>query len=132
MFRPRTFFRPLDALVIAVVAATSIWAFTAFVAADGARAVIFLGNRKFAWYDLAGPARLVDVPTAIGPIRLEIGEGSARVASTPCPNRICLKTGAIRRAHSEIICMPARMLIVLESDRPGKDRTGGGTDAITY
>lgn len=132
MFRSRTFFRPLDALLIAVVAGSAIWAFTAFGATDGTRAVLFLGNRKFAWYDLSGPKRLVDVPTRIGSIRIEVGDGSVRVVSTPCPNRICLKTGTIRRAHSEIICMPARMLIVLESDRPGKVGTDGGTDAVTY
>lgn len=136
MFRPRNFFRPLDAIVILLVAAASIWGFRAFRLTEGSQAVIYLGNRKFARYDLDVPMRTVGIPTRIGAITLEIGNGSARVSSTPCPNRICLKTGPIRFSHSEIVCMPARMLIVLESAPASgsgiSPDSGTATDAVTY
>jgi hypothetical protein len=136
MFRQRTLFRPLDALVILSVTAASAWGFLSFRLTDGSQAIIYLGNRKFARYDLAGPARAVDIPTRIGTIVLEIGNGSAKVASTPCRNRVCLKTGAIRFSHAEIVCMPARMLVVLEGAAPSGSRDsqdpGKETDAVTY
>src|SRR5690606_29730659 len=106
MFRPRKFFRPLAGFLILMNDAASIWTFRAFQLTEGSQAVIYMGNRKFARYDLAGPMRAVSIPTRIGDIGLEIGEGSARVASTPCPNGICLRTGPIRFSHSEIVCLP--------------------------
>ncbi|HKP98277.1 MAG TPA: NusG domain II-containing protein [Fibrobacteria bacterium] len=134
MFRPRSFFRPLDALLAVSVATAAVWGFLAFRVADGSRAVVYIGNRKYGWYDVAGAPRRVTVPTRIGEVSLEIGNGSARVAASPCRNKVCMRTGAIHRAHSEIVCMPAQLLIVLESDRPrdGDGKSPGGTDAVTY
>ena len=130
MFRPNSFFRPLDAALAILVAAAAVWGFAAFRFAEGARAMIYVGDEKRGWYDLGGPAREVAVPTRIGDVRLAVSGGSIRVIASPCPNKICIRTGAIHGAHSEIICMPAHLLIVVEgAERKAKDP---GLDAITY
>ena len=129
MFKPRSFFRPLDALIALAIAAASGWGFLAFRVSEGARAIVYIANAKYAWYDLAGKARHVDLPTRIGPVRLEIGEGAALVLSSPCPNKICVKTGKVSRVHGEIVCVPAHLLVVIEG--PG-DGSKAGVDAITY
>jgi hypothetical protein len=125
------FFRPLDALMIALVGAAACWGILTFRFTEGARAVVYVANKKFAWYDLAGEKREVDVPTAIGTVKLEIGGGGARVVSSPCPNKLCVKTGTVRHSHEEIVCLPAQLLLVLEGG-PGSGSGKGGTDAITY
>jgi hypothetical protein len=130
MFRPRTFFRPLDAVLALLVAAAAAWGFLAFRFSEGARAVVYVGDKKQAWYELAGPKREVAVPTRIGDVRVEVGGGSIRVAASPCRNKACVRTGAVHGAHSEIICMPAHLLIVVEGeDRKSKD---AGLDAVTF
>lgn len=132
MFRPRTFFRPLDAILILAVSAAAGWGFLTFRLSEGSTAVVHVGNKKYGWYDLSSSQHRVIVPTPIGPMELEIGGGSARVVSSPCRNKICVKTGAIRRSHSEIVCMPARMLIILESEKADADGSGEETDAVTF
>lgn len=130
MFGSGTFFRPMDALLAILIAAASAWGFMAFRVSEGARALVYVSDRKYAWYGLTGAKRLVEVPTRIGPIGLEIGEGSARVLSSPCPNRLCVKTGKVGRAHQEIVCVPAHLLVVIEgaAEWGGKDEV----DAITF
>ncbi len=131
MFRPRAFFRPLDAVLALLLTGASAWGFLAFRFSEGTRALVYVGDRKYGWYELAGPRHEVIIPTAIGPVGLEIGDGAARVISSPCRNKICVRTGAVRRGHSEIVCMPAHLLIVIAGDEPGR-KNGEGLDAITF
>ena len=88
-----------------------------------------MADKKYGWYELAGNKREVSIPTRIGPVRLEIGEGKARVMAAPCPNQSCVKTGDVRHAHEEIVCVPAQLLLILEGPAGSSE---GGIDAITF
>jgi hypothetical protein len=129
MFRKRSFFRPFDAVCLILVAAAAAWGFLSFGVAEGSKVVVYLAEKKYAWYDLGGEKRRIQVPTRIGPVWLEIGGGEARVAESPCPNKICVKTGRVRHAHGEIICVPAHLLVAIEGASGGKE---GGVDAVTF
>jgi len=125
----RAFFRPLDAVILILVAAAALWGFLAFRFADAGKAVVYVGSVRYGWYDLGGAVRRVEVPTRIGPVTLEIGAGTARVVHSPCPNQLCVRKGAVRRAHAELICMPARLLVALEG---GSENNASPVDAVTY
>ncbi|MEO7957941.1 MAG: NusG domain II-containing protein [Fibrobacteria bacterium] len=129
MFQSGAFFRPLDAALVILVTAASAWGFVAFRVSAGSKAVVYIANAKYAWYELSGEKHQVDLPTRIGPVRLEVGEGAARVLSSPCPNKICIKTGKVARVHGEIVCVPAHLLVVIEGPEAGSK---AGVDAITY
>lgn len=131
MSRPRAFFKPLDAILILVLAAASAWGFLAFRFAPAGKAVVYVGNAKYGWYDLGGDAHPVDIPTGIGTVSLEIGGGHARVLHSPCPNQLCVRQGSVHRSHAELICMPARLLVVLEGGETGASKDSE-PDAITY
>jgi len=120
----------LDAVLIAAVAAAAGWGILTFRITEGERAVVYVSNKKFAWYELSGEKRRIPVATRIGTVTLEIGGGSARVIDSPCPNKLCVKTGAIRHSHEEIVCLPAQLLLVLEGSSAGRKQ--GAADAITY
>jgi hypothetical protein len=125
------FFRPLDGVLLTLVLATSFWGILTFRFTEGTRAVVYVANKKFAWYELSGEKHQITIPTQIGSVILEIGENSARVMQSPCPGKLCIKTGIIRHSHEEVVCLPAKLLLVLE----GAAETGGkktGSDAITY
>jgi hypothetical protein len=126
----RAFFRPLDAAIIGVIGAAALWGFLAFRFSAAGKAVVFVGDSRYGWYDLGGAPRRVEVPTRIGPVTLEIGSGSARVLHSPCPNHLCVRQGSVRRAHAELICMPARLLVVLEGG--AGDPRESSVDAVTY
>lgn len=123
-------FRPCDALVALVVAAASALACLALRGAPGARAVVYLDDREYGWYDLGAARRTLDVPSRIGKVRLEIGDGGARVTSSPCPNRRCIQTGTVHRLRGEISCAPARLLLVVEGEAP--DGREEAPDAVSY
>jgi hypothetical protein len=126
----RPWFRPGDALVALGVAAASAWACLAFRGAPGNRAMVYLEDREYGWFDLREAKRTLVVPTRIGDVRLEIGDGAARVAASPCPNRRCIHTGTVRRLGGEIACAPAHLLLVVE----GGDPAGGeeAPDAVSF
>lgn len=130
MFQPNSFFRLPDLLVLLLVSGAACWGFLGFRFSEGTKAVLYVSDRKFGWYDLAGEKRNLEVPTRIGPVRVEIGGGSARVTSSPCPNHICVKTGSVSHAHEEVVCVPAHLLLVIEGE--DGEGTKDGVDAITF
>lgn len=129
-YLPSAFFRPLDALVLALVAAGAAWGFLGFSMAPGGKAEIHVDGKRFGWYGLDGPDRDVDVPTAIGKVRLRIGGGAARVIASPCRNKVCIRAGAVRHAHAQLVCMPARLLVLIGEGAP--PAAGKETDAVTW
>ncbi|MEO7426788.1 MAG: NusG domain II-containing protein [Fibrobacteria bacterium] len=115
--------------------AASAWGFIAFRGEAGAAIQVFIGNKHYGWYKTDGERREVSIPSRIGPVILEVGAGSARIISSPCRNKVCVRTGGIKRAHSEIICMPAQVLVIMEGGAGGREparKSIDGADAVTY
>ena len=67
--------------------------------------------------------RIVDVKGPIGITKVEVKDGRVRVLYSPCPEKIGMKQGWIRRGV--IICVPNRVVVSIKG---GKVR---GVDAIT-
>ena len=80
-----------------------------------------MDGRKAARLDLHGPARELTVATALGPLRLGYGEGSVRVTSAPCPNRLCMRAGPVSRAGASLICVPAKVRVTVSGGEKGPD-----------
>lgn len=45
---------------------------------------------------------------------IEIAEGKVRVASSTCPNKICVSTGWINKPSQVIVCAPQRVVVKIE------------------
>ena len=56
-------------------------------------------------------------------LRVTFTEGSAQVTASDCPTQDCVHTGAITRSGQSIVCLPARLIVELEStgDTDGPD-----------
>ncbi|MBI4744209.1 MAG: NusG domain II-containing protein [Actinobacteria bacterium] len=50
----------------------------------------------------------------IGGCLIEIKKGKARVASSTCPDKICVSYGWIENPSQSIVCLPHRVLIKIE------------------
>ena len=57
-------------------------------------------------------------------LRVSISDGEARVDASDCPDGLCRRMGAISRAGESIVCVPARVKLVVSGE------SGGGDDAI--
>ncbi len=60
-------------------------------------------------FSIAGP---------LGETVVRIEEGTVQVLSSPCPEKICVKTGRIGKPGQWIACLPNRVLITIG----GRDR----------
>lgn len=58
----------------------------------------------------------------------EIRDGKVRIRENHCPRRICMRMGWIHRIHDQIICVPRRILVVIEK---GKKNSNGPVRVLT-
>ena len=73
---------------------------------------------------LSGPVQK-DFPGADGhTVVIEFSPQGARFVSSTCPDKTCVRTGALRHAGETALCLPARIALRLEGDQ--------GFDAATY
>ena len=60
--------------------------------------------------------QVIPVDGKLGTTRVEIADGQVRVLDSPCPYKLCVKSGPISRSGETLICLPNRVVI----------RIGGG------
>ena len=58
-------------------------------------------------------------------LTLEAKDGQVQVLDSDCPGKDCVHSGAISRAGQSIVCLPARIVIHLESGDNGPDLVVG-------
>jgi len=57
------------------------------------------------------------VPGPLGETVVVIEDGAVRVISSPCPEKICVKTGRISKPGQWIACLPNRVFISIQGRR---------------
>ena len=123
-------FHPFDFAVAAVLICISGFALLHFRGDAGSFAEVYVDEKKAATFNLNVPEQTKTVETPIGAVHIRYGNGSIRVAQSPCPQKICILQGAIRHTHDQIVCVPARLTIRIF--RSKKTNADGSIDAITY
>jgi hypothetical protein len=103
--------RALDAVVFAAALA-AIGLISWKVYAGGASAPrVYLHGASAEWiYPLDSP-RTVAIPGPLGDTVVQIAGGEVRVLSSPCKEKICIRSGAIARPGQWIACLPNRAFI---------------------
>ena len=86
------------------------------VPAAGAPAAGALGAEQQWIYPLDSEAT-VRVPGPLGDTVVVIRDGAVQVASSPCPEKICIKTGRISKPGQWIACLPNRVFISIRGRR---------------
>lgn len=66
-----------------------------------------------------------EVPGPLGVSVVEVRGGQVRMATSPCPGRICVSMGAARRPGDSIVCVPNGVLVTVLGG------TGSTADAVT-
>jgi hypothetical protein len=65
------------------------------------------------FYPLDTP-RLIQVKGPLGITEMEIDGGYIRVLSSPCAEKVCVKSGKIQKGGEWIACLPNQVLITIE------------------
>ena len=124
-----TLFRPLDAVLFALIAAAGVAVVFSFKSSPGSRAEVYVNGRKAAGFTLSVPVKSTRITTDIGPVWIRCGGGAIEVIKSPCPQKICLKQGAIKHTHEQIICVPAKLFIRILGEAASSGT--GDIDAVT-
>lgn len=59
------------------------------------------------------------------PLVLELSRDGVRVTETQCPGEDCLHMGVITRAGEQIVCLPNRMVVLLQGEEAAYDAITG-------
>ena len=70
--------------------------------------------------------RTIEAEGPLGTTIVKIEEGVARVASSPCPNKLCIKSGRLSRKGDWSACMPNKVFVRITGT------SAEGVDAGTY
>ncbi len=123
--------RPFDFVIGALIIIFAIMALVVFQGTEGGRAEVYVNKRKAAVFSLSGPERSKEIQTRIGKMQLLVGQGSIRVLTSHCSQKICILQGAIQYTHESIICLPSQVYIKIvksnDSENPYQR-----IDAISY
>jgi len=55
--------------------------------------------------------RLIPVDGKLGTTRVKIVNKGVRVLDSPCPHKLCVKSGPISRSGETLVCLPNRVFI---------------------
>jgi len=69
--------------------------------------------------------RTLSVRGPLGDTVVELRGGQARVLSSPCTEKICVRTGAIARPGQWIACLPNRVFLDIQG-------SGRAADAVSF
>lgn len=88
---------------------------------EGSAAEIYVGGELVRRAELSEDA-VFTVETPYGSNVVEISGGAVRVTEADCPDKVCVRTGAVSGGVVPIVCLPHRLEIYVTG-------AGGGADA---
>ena len=107
-------------LILLISAATAVCLAVYFLilslAPSGDTAVIYLDGEEYGRIDLAKVKEeyTFTISTAYGSNTVLVEHGAISVTSADCPDLICVHQGRLTQAGVPIICMPHRLVIMIE------------------
>ena len=112
--------RPMDILIIFLVAVAGIFLTVRGLGQKGSRVVVNAAGVKYEYsvsqngtYTVAGE---------LGPTTFEIKDGHVRITDSPCPNKTCISQGW----HNPLVCLPNKVMITVEGENSVKTGQGRG------
>jgi hypothetical protein len=118
------FFTAVDFLLIITLLAASAASIPVLQNGRPKILEIYRDNRLIATYPLS-ESREIEVKGPAGSMTISINQARADVTRSSCPHQICVKSSAIDKSGSQIVCAPNHILIQISSPK-----NGTGVDAI--
>lgn len=118
-----------DMLILAVILAALV--FTALLPGlgrggqSGGEVVILRDGEETARYSLSGEETITVRAEDGGYNLLLISQGAVRVTDADCPDKLCVRQRKISRNGESIICLPHKLVIMIDSPEES------GLDAVT-
>lgn len=82
----------------------------------GSRLVVFRGD-EVAYVGPLNQDRLLDIAGPLGDTRVKIANGEVRILTSPCPRKLCLSFGEVRKSGDLLACVPNRVVVRIEGQK---------------
>jgi len=116
-----------DAVIVFALICAAIAAGTRLGACHPDAVTVFRQNAVVAEYPLAIDAAFT-VDGRLGPLDIEIRNGTARIVHAECPKKLCCRqSGGISNPYGQLICAPNNVMVQIRSSKSGRD-----VDGVTY
>jgi len=77
-----------------------------------------------------------DLVKEIDGVAVEIKGGRARIVSSPCRDKLCVKAGWLSRPGDAAVCLPQRVALQVAGGRnqvaENRNQEAGGADSVAY
>lgn len=83
---------------------------------EGKKVLIELDGEEVGKFSLE-ENRVIPVDGKLGTTNVEISEKGVRVLDSPCPYKLCVKSGPIRRSGETLVCLPNRIVVRITGDK---------------
>jgi hypothetical protein len=106
-----------DKILIGILLLLSLasFYFLRFFIPHGTVAVVEVDGRPICRLDLSiDTQRTVQGP--LGETVIQVHGGQVRVVDSPCPHKLCVRTGWIDQAGRMIVCVPNRVVVRVEGE----------------
>jgi hypothetical protein len=108
-------------LLVALLVITCIWGLFFYArfnySQSNLKVEILTPNETIVWP--LHKDTLINVTTGSGDLEVEIMDFSVRIIVSTCPDKTCIKSGAIKRKGQMLTCAPNRVIIRIISDYAG-------------
>ncbi|MBN1352496.1 NusG domain II-containing protein [candidate division KSB1 bacterium] len=106
-----------DKILIAGIAAISVFSMLLMSAfsTPGSFVVIDAAGNQHYRYRLA-ENRTITCEGPVGKSVIQIQDGAVSVQTSDCPQKICVKSGAIQKCGQLIVCVPNKIIIKIEGE----------------
>lgn len=108
-----------DIILIAVIILTAVLSFFVFQQSKDVQAVIYLNGEEYTRLSLNEDKEIL-----IDTVKILIKNGKIQMISSDCPDKVCVKTGAINKNGQVIACVPNKIVITVVK---GNDNVDGVT-----
>ena len=118
------FIKKGDAIIIAaVILACIILLIPKFINKTDVEAVIYVDGSEYMRTSL-DEDKTITPDTQIQTV-IKVHDGEIYFESSECPDKVCVKTGKLKRAGDTAACLPAKVVITLVGDKKTHDAITG-------
>jgi hypothetical protein len=104
-------------IVLFVVGMSGGIAFVVYAGRHG-EAYAHINSARDELFYAMGTPRVINVNGPLGTTVIRIADGALQVMDSPCPEKICVKSGKIHSPGEWIACLPNQVLITIEGREP--------------
>jgi hypothetical protein len=79
--------------------------------------VVKLGEKTIKTVVLTKKPSTLNLKTEHGVVQIEIKDKQARIISSPCKDKLCLKQGFISKPGETIVCLPEKVLLTIKTTK---------------